>query len=375
MHTDPAEQVNAALAHAAQGALPDHKVDTAKPTLESAMVVSTTNTLTLIFSEDLNTTAPAASAFTDRNVDTRPPVPVWVAFDSHLYTVEESMTDSLTVWLNKDPERTLTIPIWKTYDGGVSFTDFTFPPEVTFTSGEIFKELTFTATQDQQDENGERVGFEIREAAPRGDSGLSPPEHGVHCRRRRGGQRLHQRHQRSAGRERNVHAGAGDAAHRRRHRHPVVQGGTGDVLSAHNHLCAQRLEQAKDGYGGVGAVHGVAFHAGVGVRARCWACEHASCDAHPHSDAVSHAGAYSHAGVHRYDCANAAAYRHACAGAYRQRDARADRHTVAHGGCDAHARPGGHDDWGGAATGRRCRRAAADLAAARAAGRRGRCGR
>ena len=73
MHTDPAEQVNAALAHAAQGALPDHKVDTAKPTLESAMVVSTTNTLTLIFSEDLNTTAPAASAFTDRNVDTRPP--------------------------------------------------------------------------------------------------------------------------------------------------------------------------------------------------------------------------------------------------------------------------------------------------------------
>ena len=166
MHTDPAEQVNAALAHAAQGALPDHKVDTAKPTLESPMVVSTTNTLTLAFSEDLNTTAPAASAFTDRNVDTRPLVPVGVVFDSHLYTVEEGMTVSVTVWLNKDPERTRTIPIWKTYDGGVSFTDFTFPSEVTFTSGEIFKKFTFTTTQDQQDENGERVGFEIREAAP-----------------------------------------------------------------------------------------------------------------------------------------------------------------------------------------------------------------
>ena len=201
------------------------------------------------------------------------------------------MTDSVTVWLNKDPERTLTIPIWKTYDGGVSFTDFTFPSEVTFTSGEIFKKLTFTTTQDQQDENGERVGFEIREAAPRGDSGLSPPEHGVHCRRRRGGQRLHQRHQRSAGRERDVHAGAGDAAHRRRHRHPVVQGGTGDVLSAHNHLCAQRLEQAKDGYGGVGAVHGVAFHAGVGVRARLGL--RTRCDAHPHCAGASHR--------HRYD--------------------------------------------------------------------------
>ena len=58
------------------------------------------------------------------------------------------------------------MPIWKTYDGGVSFTDFTFPSEVTFTSGEIFKKLTFTTTQDQQDENGERMGFEVREAAP-----------------------------------------------------------------------------------------------------------------------------------------------------------------------------------------------------------------
>lgn len=166
MHTDPAEQVNAALAHAPQGAMLDHKVDTAKPTLESPMVVSTTNTLTLAFSEDLNTTAPVASAFTDRNVDTRPLVPVGVVFDSHLYTVEEGMTVSVTVWLDRDPERTRTIPIWKTYDGGVSFTDFTFPSEVTFTSGEIFKKLTFTTTQDQQDENGERMGFEIRDAAP-----------------------------------------------------------------------------------------------------------------------------------------------------------------------------------------------------------------
>ncbi len=167
MHTDPAEQVNAALAHAAQGALPDRKVDTAKPTLESPMVVSTTNTLTLAFSEDLNTTAPAASAFTDRNVDTRPLVPVGVVFDSHLYTVEEGMTVSVTVWLDRDPERTRTMPIWKTYDGGVSFTDFTLPSEVTFTSGEIFKKFTFTTTQDQQDENGECLGLRFGRPPPR----------------------------------------------------------------------------------------------------------------------------------------------------------------------------------------------------------------
>ena len=62
MHTDAAQQVNANLNHAAQGALPGHKVDTTKPSLEEAEVDDTT--LELIFSEELNTTAPASSAFT-----------------------------------------------------------------------------------------------------------------------------------------------------------------------------------------------------------------------------------------------------------------------------------------------------------------------
>ena len=48
--------------HAAQAALPAHKVDTAKPSLASAEVDGTT--LTLTFSEALNTTAPANTAFT-----------------------------------------------------------------------------------------------------------------------------------------------------------------------------------------------------------------------------------------------------------------------------------------------------------------------
>ena len=54
---------NADLDHAAQGALPGQKVDTAKPTFVEASVNGTT--LTVTFSEDLNTTAaPANSAFT-----------------------------------------------------------------------------------------------------------------------------------------------------------------------------------------------------------------------------------------------------------------------------------------------------------------------
>ena len=62
MHTDAAQQVNANLNHAAQGALADQKVDTTKPSLEEAEVDDAT--LSLFFSEDLNTTAPANTAFT-----------------------------------------------------------------------------------------------------------------------------------------------------------------------------------------------------------------------------------------------------------------------------------------------------------------------
>ena len=223
MHTDPAEQVNAALTHAAQGALPDHKADTAKPTLRSTLAVETTKTLTLTYSEALNTAAPAASAFTvrvsgnsgvnptgvsilgrvvtltmaadftgghttvtytkpstnplrslsgkeadaltNRTIRTAPPLPVGVVFESHLFTVKEGETVSVAVWLNRDPERTFTIPIWKTYDG-VGVNDFNFPDGVTFNSGEIFKELTFTATEDQLDENGQQVGLRFGTPPP-----------------------------------------------------------------------------------------------------------------------------------------------------------------------------------------------------------------
>ena len=61
-HTDPAERVDANLDHAAQAVLPAHKVDTTKPSLVEAVVDQTT--LSLTFSEALNTTAPANTRFT-----------------------------------------------------------------------------------------------------------------------------------------------------------------------------------------------------------------------------------------------------------------------------------------------------------------------
>ena len=57
-----AQQVDANLDHPAQAALPAHKVDSAKPVLEEAGVDNAT--LALTFSEELDTTAPAATAFT-----------------------------------------------------------------------------------------------------------------------------------------------------------------------------------------------------------------------------------------------------------------------------------------------------------------------
>ena len=59
-----ADREDASLAHAAQGALSAHKVDAKKPTLVSATVNATT--MTLVFSEDLNTTAPALAQFSGK---------------------------------------------------------------------------------------------------------------------------------------------------------------------------------------------------------------------------------------------------------------------------------------------------------------------
>ena len=61
-HTEVEQQVSASLEHLAQAALSDHRVDTTKPSLVSAEVED--SSLYLHYSEDLNTTAPANSAFT-----------------------------------------------------------------------------------------------------------------------------------------------------------------------------------------------------------------------------------------------------------------------------------------------------------------------
>ena len=430
-HTDPAKQVNADLSHPAQGALPSQKVDTTKPSL--ALGVGAT--LTMTFTEALNTAAPATSAFTvrvgggtgtnptavtvsgrvvtltmaadftgghttvtytkpstnplrdlsgkeadaltNRTIRTAPPLPVGVVFESHLFTVKEGETVSVAVWLNRDPERTFTIPIWKTYDG-VGVNDFNFPDGVTFNSGEIFKALTFTATEDQLDENGQQMGLRFGTPPPGVTPGF-PRQSAVYIIDEDG-----------AGVS--VSTSTISVARGESEMYTLVLATlpTGDVtvtpLSREGHVTFSppaitftpndwdmpkrvtvRASATAGGidtiahtvscYGGVGAVH-AARHGDV-RRRRLWrrrklrrGSRHA--DGDPHSDALadSDCGAFSHADADRDD--NAAAHNDTNRHANADRDAHAatDRHAGAHAtaGCHAAADPDARADRNGDAT-------------------------
>ena len=93
---------------------------------------------------------------------------VQVSFGASSYTVEESDdtgTDAVqenevevTLTLDADPERTVTIPLSKTNQGGATSADYSgVPADVVFNSGETSKSFTFTATDDTDNDDGESV--------------------------------------------------------------------------------------------------------------------------------------------------------------------------------------------------------------------------
>ena len=101
---------------------------------------------------------------------------VTVSFQSDKYTVPESDDPATTsdtenevtvsVVLDKDPERTVVIPITKTNQGGARRVDYSVDPDptnVTFNAGgDLTQTFTFTATPDTVDDDGESVllGFD-----------------------------------------------------------------------------------------------------------------------------------------------------------------------------------------------------------------------
>ena len=87
---------------------------------------------------------------------------VRVSFARTRYTATEGGTAAtVTVTLDTDPERTVTIPLTTTNRGGATAADYELPPSVTFNTGETKKDITVTATDDTIDDDGEsvRLGF------------------------------------------------------------------------------------------------------------------------------------------------------------------------------------------------------------------------
>ena len=94
---------------------------------------------------------------------------VSVSFEQDAYTVAEGNSVSVKVVLSADPERTVTIPLTATNQGGASNADYsTLPTTVVFNSGDTEKSFTFTATDDSDNDDGESVKLGFGSALPTG---------------------------------------------------------------------------------------------------------------------------------------------------------------------------------------------------------------
>ena len=107
---------------------------------------------------------------------------VAVSFGSAAYSVTEGGTVEVTVTLDNDPERTVTVPLTVTDQDGASPADYSgVPASVTFNSGEVLKTFTFSATQGRRGRRrGEREAH-LRDAAARqGERRDGERVHGEH---------------------------------------------------------------------------------------------------------------------------------------------------------------------------------------------------
>ena len=82
---------------------------------------------------------------------------VTVSFGADAYTVPEGGTQAVTVTLSADPERTVVIPLTATNQGDAAPADYSVPLSVTFNAEDMSKTITFSATDDAEDDDGESV--------------------------------------------------------------------------------------------------------------------------------------------------------------------------------------------------------------------------
>ena len=102
---------------------------------------------------------------------------VTVSFGQSSYNVAEGGTVEVKVTLDADPERTVTIPLTATNQGGATDSDYSVvPASLTFGSNDTSKTVTFTAVQDDVDDDGESVKLGFGNTLPAGVSAGSPAE-------------------------------------------------------------------------------------------------------------------------------------------------------------------------------------------------------
>ena len=96
---------------------------------------------------------------------------VTVSFDQAAYTVPEGGMVTVTVTLSADPERTVEIDLTAEPQGGATSADYSgVPTSVTFAAGQTEQMFTFSATQDDEDDDGEKVLLAFGTPLPEGVS-------------------------------------------------------------------------------------------------------------------------------------------------------------------------------------------------------------
>ena len=96
---------------------------------------------------------------------------VTVMFAQAAYTVPEGETQSVVVTLSADPERSVTIPITRSNQGTTANADYSgVPVSVTFNSGDTSETFSFSATDDDVDDDGKSVVLGFGTTLPSGVS-------------------------------------------------------------------------------------------------------------------------------------------------------------------------------------------------------------
>ena len=100
---------------------------------------------------------------------------VTVSFEQSAYSVAEGAAVTVKVLLSADPERTVTVPLTSVNRHGASGADYSgVPAGVVFVRGETEKSFTFTAVEDEVDDDGESVLLSFGTLPERVTAG-SPP--------------------------------------------------------------------------------------------------------------------------------------------------------------------------------------------------------